>query len=822
MKKQTIFQRSVFFLVPFIIFYSYFLVRGSILTVDLGQQYIDLLQFYRSNLFTHPLKLIYSFSNGLGGSMIATNAYYLASPLNLLLFLFPAAQLPQAIMLIIACKIGLCGLTAGIFFKQQSNFTNSLSLAMAYSLCGFNLANHLNLMWLDSVYLLPLIIRSGLKLITTSTSKYYLLVFFALITNFYTGYMALLFSGIYLVIQVLISQQKMRDKMQRISQLIMHNLLGALLAAFLLVPTFAELLAGKAQPAPITLTFQKQPWNLLGKFLLGAFDFHEMEAGSANVFIATALLLLAVSYFFDRKIALKQRLANLCLLAFLILSCIFNPLILLWHLGQYPIWYPARMSFVIAFLLLMLAQNELEASNLTLMQKVAPTVFSFLVILTATFNYSKLSYLTSAKLLSTSLIFASGLLFIYFASVIKYRAEMLFALTTVSICANMLLSLQGISYQRNVDYQHFYTNMNKLVKQVKTNEVVRFDKTFYRSDDDPFSTNYYGLSSFNSVSNRAVTKFISQLGLAYNSNSFNSENSTVFAEKLLGAQYIIKPNFDITQVNSQDLMKFDHYQSRPDLYHYQTIKEFEQLLLIKNPGFSLAFLTKNNQINYQFGNNALANQNQLFQGITGYKLPLFTKTNLLKQAKTVGNSVTYKIRVPDDATYYLYLPSSAADQISINHVKVTRKVRDAMTQIIPLAGDAKNSHVLLSIRLANSALGQDNLQIWRMNTKLLKTALKATIKNLPLTQASDLSLTSQKFTGHYLKTTIAFSNNWRIFDKGKPVKTRRWANTFLAANLGKGTHHLTLSYQPTELLLGLFFSFAGIIICIFYSKKARR
>ncbi len=118
--KETLFY-FISFILPGLIFVSYFFyTHNGILTVDLGQQYVDFLAFFRSNLFTHPLKLIYTFSNGLGGSMLATDAYYLFSPFNLLLFLFPQKFVPQAILIIIALKIAMAGLTSYYYWHQKN------------------------------------------------------------------------------------------------------------------------------------------------------------------------------------------------------------------------------------------------------------------------------------------------------------------------------------------------------------------------------------------------------------------------------------------------------------------------------------------------------------------------------------------------------------------------------------------------------------------------------------------------------------------------------------------------------------------------------
>ena len=82
-KKHSQMQSSLLiaFFIPVIIMGSYFAYRqmapfgqNSILTVDLGQQYIDFLAAFRNLILHHPTSLFYSFSKGLGGEMLGTNA----------------------------------------------------------------------------------------------------------------------------------------------------------------------------------------------------------------------------------------------------------------------------------------------------------------------------------------------------------------------------------------------------------------------------------------------------------------------------------------------------------------------------------------------------------------------------------------------------------------------------------------------------------------------------------------------------------------------------------------------------------------------------
>ncbi|WP_195318499.1 YfhO family protein, partial [Weissella cibaria] len=93
------------FLLPVIIMTVYFGFRGmapfgssSILTVDLGQQYIDFFESYRHALFSDPLSIFYSFAKGLGGETYGDWAYYLLSPTNLLLLPFSNTYLPIGIL----------------------------------------------------------------------------------------------------------------------------------------------------------------------------------------------------------------------------------------------------------------------------------------------------------------------------------------------------------------------------------------------------------------------------------------------------------------------------------------------------------------------------------------------------------------------------------------------------------------------------------------------------------------------------------------------------------------------------------------------------
>ncbi len=92
----------------------------------------------------------FSFLNGLGGDMAGNIGYYLLSPLNFIVFLFPASKMNIAVYIIILIKLGLMSgtftwLTLKWFkFKYQAY---PVFLGIAYGLSGYSIAYAGNVMW---------------------------------------------------------------------------------------------------------------------------------------------------------------------------------------------------------------------------------------------------------------------------------------------------------------------------------------------------------------------------------------------------------------------------------------------------------------------------------------------------------------------------------------------------------------------------------------------------------------------------------------------------------------------------------------------------
>lgn len=202
------------FLIPMSLLLIYFFINNirpdNLLISDMRNQYIALFNYERDVLLGNE-SILYSFNNGLGGSMIATISYYLSSPLNILVVLFKKENLALFVLVILLLKVGLCGLNMNIFLKYKFKISNCMILifSICYALMNYIINYYFNIMWLDSIYLLPLVIMGIDKLMKENKKGLYCIsLFMTIISNFYTGYMVCIFSTLYFFIICLLIFKK--------------------------------------------------------------------------------------------------------------------------------------------------------------------------------------------------------------------------------------------------------------------------------------------------------------------------------------------------------------------------------------------------------------------------------------------------------------------------------------------------------------------------------------------------------------------------------------------------------------------------------------
>ncbi len=176
---------------------------ASFLTEDLLYQYVDFFTWFRAVLLGDE-SLLYSTAQALGANTWGLYSYYLASPFNLLVALFPVEGVTLFTWVITALKLGCVQLAMTWFLRRRFGLSRgaALALALAFTWSSWTATQLRNPLWLDALICLPLmaagawaLVREGRwRLLVGATAA-------SIIVCWYTGYMTILFLCCYAVFE---------------------------------------------------------------------------------------------------------------------------------------------------------------------------------------------------------------------------------------------------------------------------------------------------------------------------------------------------------------------------------------------------------------------------------------------------------------------------------------------------------------------------------------------------------------------------------------------------------------------------------------------
>ena len=196
------------FLLPVVILFGAYIVfqvwpfgARSVLSLDLNAQYVYYYD-YMYDVFAGDESIWYSWSRNLSGEFMGIIGYYLASPFNLLVWIFPREWITEGLMTMMLAKAGAAGLTCALFLGRHRGCrrTTTVCFSVMWALCGYFIVQTMNPMWLDGLVALPLV-AMGVESICDKRKflLYVLSLVYIFAANFYIGYMVGIFSALYFV-----------------------------------------------------------------------------------------------------------------------------------------------------------------------------------------------------------------------------------------------------------------------------------------------------------------------------------------------------------------------------------------------------------------------------------------------------------------------------------------------------------------------------------------------------------------------------------------------------------------------------------------------
>lgn len=361
------------FLVPLLVMLICMIAYGvepfgekSLMIIDALHQYMPFFSVLYDKL--HGGSFLYSWRAGLGINFLSLMAYYLISPLNLLIFFFKRTQLNMALSIILVLKIALSGLFMGIWCnartKKPEVFT--VAAAAAYALNSYMVGYSWNVMWLDAIMVLPLILLGIERLTEKNDGKLYVLaLFYALACNYYIGYMICIFCVIWFFMQHF---QGFTHFLKRGLAFAACSLMAGGMAAVILIPAFLgirQTAAGAGIEFPGHEMLTSIP-DLLGRQItMNAPITHDNDFdGNINLYAGIFVLVFFILYMLNRNIRLSDKIRRLLVIGFFYLSFCEIRLNFIWHGFHDQYGIPNRFSFLLLFLFISMAFDLIQEVEL--------------------------------------------------------------------------------------------------------------------------------------------------------------------------------------------------------------------------------------------------------------------------------------------------------------------------------------------------------------------------------------------------------------------------------------------------------------------------
>ena len=840
----------------------------TLLTIDLGQQYIDFFALFKEAFLHDHSQFIYSFQKGIAGETIGLWTYYLLSPFNLLFLGFKETDFPIAVTLITYLKLLACSISFLYFTRQKFNLSLAyqLSFALFYAYSSYNIVYLLNIMWLDGMILLPLIAWGLERLVLNHDGKlYYLSLGLMLMINYYIAYMICLFLIGYALYIIFgrTGKLSLKDFGQRFIHFVGSSILAAGTAAIILIPTVNSILQSKGQHFQAQFDWQTQMSlaDSVAKLFIGAFNFEEIKTGAPNLYIGSLPLLALLLFFSQRTIHWRKKVSASLFIGFYLLSFIYNPLDLMWHGGQFPIWYTYRFAFTLTFFGLVLALTSLEQIHhqQTFSPLVLNLLFYSLYSMYYYFNLSHYSYLSSAKILTTLIIFSSFTLLVYLnpskKTAIIYP---LILLTCLDIYGNASLILSEFSHLDQAKFQDYVQVLDRSVRGLRsgTHDFYRIDKDFMRTKNEAFFGQYNGLDHFSSTLEAKTSKLYGYLGLADGSGFATYTNPNLFLDDFFNIRYHILTRPDYLKTDHPGQYVIHQEASNFDKEAYPVIDQQDRYLIRENTsrlGLAMEVSARIVEDLTPFKDHQpVENQEYLLQLLNFDQLaphffeqvPLAEPSydNLVVVSKGDGDyytyhknradqvgTINYQISLPTTDPYYLSLPSQYDnDAVSLNiagqGLKYYRPYKTR--QLLNIAYQNKHPNIELAIKLHKIPFKANLPRLYRLNLEQYQRLIKQR-------QANILQIDQFKhdqIQGHvhiqqdqaYLLFTIPYDPAWKISVDGQEVKSQAVLNhTLLAIPIEQGDHQISMIYRPKALFFGIMISIASLLISVIYLYMTR-
>ena len=806
------------FIIPVIVMIAVFAILGiwpfgnnTIMTGDTTYQLVDYLSYYKTIIFGNN-DFSYSLSKNMGGEMAGFAAYYLFSPLNLLTLPFSRENLFLGIGLIIVLVPGLASLSMCYVLRQLKKNDNSvLIFSFCYGLSAYIIVYNELIYYYTNIILLPVIVLYLREMAENSKPlevKYIILLAFAVINNYYTGYMICIFLIIYFT-YYLFSGQKPKNRMMIFLKFAMNSILAVLLSCFTLIPAVMSL-SGEKDNLSVGFFASFSPFRYFSKLYSGSFA-GDFGAGIPNIYCGVIISLLLGYILINYKENLRKRIFIGGMLLFFWVDFFINTLNVTWHGFNQPIGFPYRQSFVVIFFCIITAFEETDLESVKINRTAISVMIISFILYSVYIVIRKIDNTDTVSVAVTSGILAA--LIIVLILPLKKRLLLLALITLTDLSFNAFYSLSHF-YLTSVDEYRKPLSLvyeaSRTVKGMGEDDLYRIEKSFRRTNNDAMMCDYAGLTHFSSSEKKETIRYMGKLGFRDNGNwAMYSSTNTPLADSILGIRYFMS-----------------EYNSTGKPYEKKYADEDEEYYIYKNPyALPVMSATGKDVFDVELKDNPFENQNRISDSLNGEKNNIL----FLQEAERIDNpdgSVSFDVEIQNDGILYgFFTAPEVQDAVLYNDGDEWSDYFSIYNwSVVDLEERNKGEKAHIDIKPGpEKELKVDNGYFAIMDSENLeKWNRKVTADETSLYKRS-----SSYYEGNYdsEKSTLLFSipmdKGWHLYVDGCEYILKEACGHMMAAYVPSGKHDVILKFVPPGRRTGVVMSGIGVIALLIFSGLYR-
>lgn len=816
---------------------------GTVSWCDMSQQVIPLLTDFK-DILSGKDGIFLNFHNAGGMNLWGVFFFFIASPYTLLVLLADKADVIYLVNIMTVLKLMTAAVTAQIYFrtcqKKLSPYISSV-LSVVYAFCGYGMFYYQNNIWLDMMYLFPLLMVAFKELFEKKRIiPYTVMLTLMMIVNYYISYMIVVF--ILLFMAVCCWRYRKEEKYKDVPcRFIIGSLLGALLSAVVWIPCFLQFLSSGRSKSVI--------------MQIESADFFSNYQTTFCLLLSTASVAVIVLVFLlDGKKRSKRLNTDLIMLFLMLIPIIIEPANLMWHTGSY-MSFPCRYAFITIFFALICAGYFLSSENAIAKEKKNCDHFIIFLILAALIygfyrfsegfvenNRDGMAKYTKS-LWQDSTAFELWLEFFVVAAVFYtiitllhkkgWISKKIFALFLAMFVAaesyanvNVYMITPDMNYPERSYYHH---NIMDLSDRIEDNDGFYRVKTSSKLFEVNLvgSMGYNSLSHYTSLTSRDYMYMMKQLGYSSYWMEVGSYGGTELTDALLSVKYLIEKNDGITN-NADSVYSNSIYEIVPTEYYLP-------LGIVTDADLSgseeLSAGTRSDVQKKLFEQLFGGNGDELitdyeYDSIYGVQDDSVMSPSFTFNSSSDFSYMDYEIKVTDKQTLYFDCFDKLSNNLSesINgSFMVTVNGRSIQTDYpsqssngLLKLGEFENEEVNVRVTLNKNITNCRSYGVFGLHHDVLQKALEQ-VNTAGLTDNDGkLSGSVNAKAGQKCVLQIPYQEGLKIKVNGESVSYSKVFGDLVCFDLQEGENSITVTNVPKGFYAGLALTILGVALTVGY------